>query len=132
MMGQAGAARVLLDTNVLIYHLKQALPAQVKRELGAALQSKQVCISVITRIELLAWKGHSDASLRQTTEFVQLLPEFSLNEAVVQETIRVRTSYGLKLPDAVIAATAIAHGCQLWTGDATGFQRVPELNLRAV
>ena len=52
-----------------------------------------------------------------------------MGEAVIEQTIRIRKTFGLKLPDAVIAATALAHGLQLVTGNASDFKRVVGLNL---
>jgi hypothetical protein len=54
--------------------------------LGAQLENQQAFISVITRIEMLAWKGHSQESLTKTTQLVTLIPEFGLTEPIVQET----------------------------------------------
>ena len=60
------AAPLLLDTNVLIYHMRLALGDEVTQQLGDALKTQRAFISVMTRIEMLAWKGHSDGSLHQT------------------------------------------------------------------
>ncbi|MGB4115435.1 MAG: hypothetical protein WBK51_02685 [Polaromonas sp.] len=67
-------APLLLDTNVLIYHLNLALTPQITQQLGDALKTQQAFISVITRIEMLAWKGHTDESLRQTTNLIEQMP----------------------------------------------------------
>ncbi len=120
---------LLLDTNVLIYHLKLALPPKVTEQMAQALKARQAFISVITRIEMLAWKGHTEESLRQTTDLVTLLPELSLSEPVISNTIQIRKTFSLKLPDALIAATAMAHGLQLVTGNEADFKRVDGLNL---
>lgn len=120
---------LLLDTNVLIYHLNLALTPQVTQQLGDALMAQQVYISVITRIEMLAWKGHTDESLRQTTDLIELLPELALTEPVIVQAIRIRKAHGLKLPDAVIAATALTHSLQLVTANEADFYRVNSLSL---
>lgn len=122
----------LLDTNVLIYHIRLALTDDVTLRLGEALKAGQAFISVITRIEILAWKGHSAESLLQTTDLVRSLPELAMSEAVVEHTIRIRKSFGLKLPDAVIAATAFAHGLQLMTANEADFKRVVGLELLCI
>jgi predicted nucleic acid-binding protein len=122
-------APLLLDTNVLIYHIRLALTDDVTQQLGEALKAGRAFISVITRIEMLAWKGHSDESLRQTTDLISLLPELPMSEAVIEQAIRIRKTFGLKLPDAVIAATALAHGLQLMTANESDFKRVLGLDL---
>lgn len=125
-------APLLLDTNVLIYHIRLALTDDVTQQLGEALKAGRAFISVITRIEMLAWTGHSDESLRQTTDLISLLPELPMSEAVIEQAIQVRKTFGLKLPDAVIAATALAHGLQLMTANESDFKRVVGLELLCI
>ncbi len=132
MATTASPAPWLLDTNVLIYHLQLALNDTLTQQLGQAMQTQRAFISVITRIEMLAWKGHTDLSLRQTTDLINLLPEFSLSEAVIAQTVRIRKTFGLKLPDAMIAATAVVHGCQLMTANESDFKRVTGLDLLGI
>jgi predicted nucleic acid-binding protein len=132
MADRASALAALIDTNVLIYQLKNALSPELMQALGVQLENQQAFISVITRIEMLAWKGHSQESLTKTTQLVTLIPEFGLTEPIVQETIRIRKTYGLKLPDATIAATALVHNCCLWTANEVDFKRIPELQIRSI
>ena len=129
MITTAQGAPFLLDTNVLIYHIRFVLSDEVTQQIGDALKNRHAFISVITRIEMLAWKGHTDESLHQTTALISVLPELAMGEAVIEQTIRIRKTFGLKLPDAVIAATALAHDLQLMTGNASDFKRVAGLNL---
>ena len=129
MAGLTLIAPLLLDTNVLIYHLNLALSPQVTQQLGEALKAQQVFISVITRIEMLAWKGHTEESMRQTTDLIEQLPEFGLSEPVITQAITIRKTFALKLPDAVIAATAMCHGLQLVTANEADFKRVAGLSL---
>ena len=72
-------APLLLDTNVWIYHMRLALSDEVALRLGDAIRAKNTFISVITRIEMLAWKGHTDESFYQTTELMKLLPELPMD-----------------------------------------------------
>lgn len=128
MTAQAFPAQpLLLDTNVLIYHLKNSLSAELTEQLALAIVAQQAYISVITRIEMLAWKGHTDLSLQQTSQLLAQLPELGFNEAVITQTIAVRKIYGLKLPDALIAATALVHGLQLVTANIEDFKRVDSI-----
>lgn len=112
--------------------MRLALGDEVTQQLGDALKTQRAFISVITRIEMLARKGHSDDSLHQTTALIRLLPELPMDEAVIEQTIRIRKTFSLKLPDAVIAATAWVHGLQLMTGNESDFKRVAGLNLLCI
>ncbi len=129
----SSAARpLLLDTNVLIYHLKNSLTAEFTEQLALTIVAQQGYISVITRIAMLAWKGHTALSLQQTSGLIAQLPELGINEAVITQTIHVRKVHGLKLPDAVIAATALVHGLQLVTANVVDFQRVERLAMQEI
>lgn len=124
-----GSSNLLLDTNILIYHLKAVLPPELKASLALAVSTQRAHVSVITRMEMLAWRGHNELSLNQTHGLLQLTKELPLVEPVVQEAIRLRKQFGLKLPDAVIAATAVVHLCTLVTGNGADFEQVSGLNL---
>ena len=115
---------ILVDTNILIYHLKGLLETPLKAQLAQALTVGRVRISVITRMEMLAWRGHTETSMAQTQALLALMPEFGLTEDVVQGAIRIRREFGLKLPDAVIAATAMTGNQTLLTGNGADFGRV--------
>ena len=53
---------MVIDTNILIYYLNQQLTDKAKMEVeNAILQGS--AISIITRIEVLGWQGHTEASL---------------------------------------------------------------------
>ena len=54
-----------------------------------------------------------------------------LSEAIVERTIRLRRSSRIKLPDAVIAATALELGYELMTNDAT-LAKVPGVRWKPV
>jgi predicted nucleic acid-binding protein len=128
----SAARPLLLDTNVLIYHLKNSLTAEFTEQLALTIVAQQAYISVITRIEMLAWKGHTALSLQQTSRLIAQLPELGINEAVITQSIHVRKVHGLKLPDAVIAATALVHGLQLVTANVVDFQRVERLAMQEI
>ena len=80
-------------------------------------------------MEMPAWRGHTEQSFEQTHALLPLMPELPLIEPVVQEAIRVRRQYGLKLPDAVIAATALVHACPLITCNGADFERIAGLQV---
>ena len=55
-----------------------------------------------------------------------------LAEAEVQATIRIRQQFDLKLPDAVIAASAVVRGLPLLTGNVNDFKRVVGMDVRSI
>lgn len=97
----------LLDTNFIIY----ALNAQ------ARLPLLTYCYSPITKIELLAYPKLTQ---REHDSIIALLSRMlciDCDSAVIDATISIRRTSGLKLPDSVICATAIIAGAVLVTND---------------
>jgi predicted nucleic acid-binding protein len=45
----------------------------------------------------------------------------NLNESIIDEVIRIRKEFRIKLPDAIILATAIVSGCTLVTHNTSDF-----------
>lgn len=95
----------VFDSNVLIYYLNGALAGDLRACVDEWISEGSV-VSLITRIEVLGFR-QSEAEERRTLSLLTLLHEESLHEAIVQRTIHVRRQRRLRLPDAVIAATAL-------------------------
>lgn len=96
----------VIDTNILIYHLHSALDKNAERLLKTVLERGSY-ISVITRIELLGWHKHTSKSIRLTESLLEFLEESPLTSEVVDICVALRRKNNIKIPDAVIAATAI-------------------------
>ena len=118
----------IIDTNILIYHLAGILTDQAEATLAGALESGSY-ISIITRIELLGWRKHSPDSLKAAEALLQSVSEIPLHEDIIRLCIRFRQDYPIKLPDAIIAATARHAKVPLMTRNTTDFEQVPELKL---
>lgn len=88
-------------------------------------------VSVITQIELLGWKGLDGATERAITELLADVTVIGLNEDVVDKTIELRKATNLRVPDAIVAATALVAGVELVSCDHC-FAGVPGLVASAV
>ena len=114
-------ADLLVDTDVCIDHLNGGTRLPGRRN--------RVAVSVITRAELLA--GCTDP---RDTAFVRRLlasmSEHAVDRHVAEEAGRIRAEVGIRLPDALIAATALVHSLTLHTRNTRDFKRVPGLRLR--
>jgi hypothetical protein len=55
---EPGMTIFLIDTNILIYYLAGVLEPEEKPKIDTILRDS-FNISIITRIELLGWKGHT-------------------------------------------------------------------------
>jgi predicted nucleic acid-binding protein len=100
--------RFLLDTNTVIYYTKDNLPENAADFLSEQIL-KGVFLSVISEIELLGWQFPSIETEAIMETFINDCIIVKLSRAVVLKTIEIRKTRKIKLPDAVIAATAIVH-----------------------
>ena len=115
--------RYLLDTNAIIYLIGGRLA--VPRPAG------QYSFSVITEIELLSFPGLSTEDEQKIGELLALLDRVELTQAVRLEAIRLRKQKRLKLPDAIIAASALEHNATVLTNDQT-FLSTDGLNVQSL
>jgi predicted nucleic acid-binding protein len=79
-------------------------------------------ISVISKIELLS----KDDSLLSFIETSNVLP---LTDQIIEKTIELRRKHKIKIPDAIIAATALIHKFDLITNNVKDFSNIKGLNL---
>lgn len=95
----------LLDTNIILGLLYRQ--AEVIR-LVPVFRSAKLSCSVITKLELLSWhslKRTDEMAVRGILETLQILP---LSQTIEELTILFRRTTRLKLPDSIIAASAIS------------------------
>jgi predicted nucleic acid-binding protein len=85
--------------------------------LGINVDKVQLFTSNIVRIELLSKPNMSSGEERDIREFLKDLTVVSIDEAIERETIAIRRSNKLKLPDCIIAATSIVLNAILLTDD---------------
>jgi predicted nucleic acid-binding protein len=111
-------ADILVDTDVFIDHLRGA------RQLAPGRH--RLHYSVITRAELFAGNTASDL----VTTLLAPFREIPVDRTVAERAGRIRRESGIRLPDALIAATAIEHKLGLTTRNRSDFERVRSLRLR--
>lgn len=124
-MGQ----RYLLDTNICLYFLNQTLTPSGFNLVGAAIDNAEVALSVVTQMEVLGFNFPSPDEERITNEFVSELAVMPLSDAVVLQTIAIRKKQRIKLPDAIIGATALVHGLILVTRNVSDFNSIEGLEV---
>jgi predicted nucleic acid-binding protein len=113
-------ADVLVDTDVFIDHLRGAVELKPRRH--------RLHYSVVTRAELFAGSSATDLSVQLLRPFREL----AVDRTVAERAGRVRRETGIRLPDALIAATALEHGLDLASRNRRDFSRVPKLRLRSL
>lgn len=120
--------RCLIDTNVLIDYLDSNASPELIANVEQALVIGSV-VSVITTMELLGWRGHSAQSRQDAENLLAGMGEIGLPRPVVAEVIKLRSRLGIKLPDAIIAASALTEGLPLMTGNTDDFKLIVGLTL---
>ena len=118
----------LLDSNVLIYYFNGQLNATGKAFVLHAFSGPPF-ISIISRIEILGWRGHT-ARLRQLAEeILTRTVELPLTADIAERCIPLRQSLKVKLPDLIIGATALHLNMPLVTRSVSDFRGMPGLQL---
>ena len=111
---------VLVDTDVFIDHLRGAFELRLGRY--------RVHYSMITRAELVAGNTATDLTIRLLAPF----REIAVDRAVAERGGRIAREFGVRLPDALIAATAIEHGLSVVTRNRKHFEPIRGIRLRAL
>lgn len=83
-------------------------------------------LSVINQIELLGFDA-SNEEMQILEDFVNSSIVLPLSDGVVQKTIELRKQFKIKLPDAIIAATALAYHLTLITRNTADFKNISGL-----
>ena len=116
--------RYLLDTNAIVCLLRgdQALHRRLRR-------AEWVGISILSQIEFLAFPNLSSNDRGIFQQFADSVDVVGLDRAerpLIDRVVSLRAKYRLKLPDAIIAATAIERAAILITDDRQ-LQKLPAL-----
>jgi predicted nucleic acid-binding protein len=120
------AKRYLLDTNILVYINKGITEPKVAAFLQIAT-ANEVFISIMAELELLSYKFPSKAELRKMEQLIEDTTIFYLDRDICTQTILIRRKHSIKLPDAIIAATAITHRLILVTRNTSDFKGIDKL-----
>ena len=114
----------LVDTNILIY-LHEAKPIILP------YVDYGWCCSVISEIELL---GVQNLSSNEKTKLKSLISDcivFPFSDSIKDITINIRQLKKIKLPDAIIAATAIHYNLPLLSADKD-YKNIPDLKFISI
>jgi predicted nucleic acid-binding protein len=110
--------KALFDSNVIIYLSKRQIP------LSYIEQFDDLAISVITFMEVL---GHSFKNTGEENFVRELLSIFRIiyiDQRIADIVVDIRKKRRIKLPDAIISATAISHDLQLVTRNVDDFENI--------
>ena len=115
--------RFLVDTNIFI--------SLFNGQLAVDLPQAELGCSIITEMELRSFPQLTAEEEQLIRERLTRLTIYGIDDAIKEEAIRLRRTARLKLPDALIAATAIVHQAILLTNDQQ-IQTTPGLECQAL
>ena len=114
--------RFLLDTNIIIYILNG------DKIIADYLSQKILYTSIICEIELFGSKSLTPKEEKQIKNFLHEFTIISIDQPIKDLAILFRKQYSLKIPDSIIAATAVSLEIPLVTSDK-GFKSITELQI---
>lgn len=116
----------LIDSNAVIDFCNGKLPI-VGRELLFSIEQPK--ISVITQIEVFGFPGINKKEEKLLKDFVSIAYIHPLDLRIAMKTIEIKKAIRVKLPDAVIAATALVHGLVLISRNLSDFNKISGLKV---
>jgi len=114
--------KVFVDTNIILYLLGGDVT------IAELLNGKQIYISFITQLELLAFPKNSKKNLKIIRDFIDQCIILDINDEIKDKVIDLQSRFRFKLPDAIIIATAIYLDLPLITADQE-FKKAEDLSL---
>jgi len=120
--------KYLWDTNTVIYFLQKQFSVSAEKYVDSTLENSKPAISAITEIELLCWKTTDEKDLKILHSFIEDAMVFELEKSIKVKTADIRKSHRIKLPDAIIAATAIIYDLTLITKNTKDFKNITNLD----
>ncbi|MEZ5376106.1 MAG: type II toxin-antitoxin system VapC family toxin [Acidimicrobiales bacterium] len=113
-------ADLLIDTDIFIDHLRGAHELRARRH--------RLHYSVVTRAELFAGNTATDLTIQLLAPFREL----GVDRAIAERAGRIVRESGARLPDALIAATALEHSLSVVTRKRKHFEPIRGLRLRTL
>ncbi|MEI6423890.1 MAG: type II toxin-antitoxin system VapC family toxin [Lentisphaerota bacterium] len=116
--------KYLLDSNIIIYHLKGEPIAMGFID----NYFRNSCISFITVIEVLSF-NHSEQEAVLIKKLLSTFVKLNVNDELIEKTVILRKNSKIKLPDCIIAATAINNNLTLVTRNCEDFKHFEGLKI---
>jgi len=120
--------RYLLDSNAVIDYIAGLYSEKAVQWLNQIVD-EEINVSVLTKIEVLSFDPDKDSCYPVLVDFFEISNIFELTEEIVNKTIQIRQKQKIKLPDAVIASTALMKGLILVSRNTKDFKNIPDLEV---
>jgi len=111
---------VIFDTNFLIYISKNIL--SIDELIPPDSNAK---ISVISYIEAMGFAFGSEKGRDYMAQVCSSCEVVELSDEIIKQTIQLRATHKIKLPDAIIYSTALVENRPLLTNNISDFKSIP-------
>ena len=102
--------KLLLDTNIILEYLGN------KQGFGI-IENYDLYVSFITELELLSYPVIQEEEIKKIEDFLKLVNIIDISGEIKSQSVILRKKYRLRLPDAIICATAFVQNCIFVTND---------------
>ena len=121
-----------LDTNASIYYIRDDPKAAPFLQSILDNPDLLVYVSTITEVELFGYPDLSDEEANTINTILQSVSLIPLESQIARAAGYIRRAYGIKIPDSVVAATALFTGSTLLTRNVRDFKKISQLSLQAI
>ncbi len=118
---------ILLDSNIIIAYLNNDI-STIQTLTQWRLDNQALFISPICIAEVLSLDILTLAEVRSITTFLDTFSVLPITTSTALAAAKLRREYNIKLPDAMIAATAIENCTLLATRDKN-FYKIPSITI---
>jgi len=118
----------LFDTNVLIYYMNGSF-SETELETVDAMLEESFDLSIISKLEFLGWRGHTPESVVSAQAFIAAATIIQLDDTIANKVIELKRMFPIRLPDAIIAASAIVTNAILITRNTRDFNMISDIKL---
>lgn len=122
---------LLLDTDVIVDVLRRHEPAV--RALSMLLESHQLHICILTEMEIVSGcrnKQEASQAAQLMERFELIVPDATTMRTALDLLREYRFTFGISIPDAIIAATALGLDCPLVTRNLKHYRDIEALKLQ--
>ncbi|AMR33746.1 hypothetical protein A0256_21075 [Mucilaginibacter sp. PAMC 26640] len=117
----------LIDTNAVIDYLGRKMSPSAMVFMDLVIDAVPH-LSVVSKIEVLSFNAPEE-HYELLTDFMADAVIYDLSENVIDQTIQLRKHHKTKLPDAIIAATALVYDLTLISRNIADFRYITGLKL---
>jgi predicted nucleic acid-binding protein len=116
---------IVLDSNMVIYLSKGLV------DLSDLPSDDDYCVSIITYMEVMGYAFATEQEKRAVSLLFESFTILPLDKSIANQVIKLRQSNKIKLPDAIICATAMSHDAILVSNDVR-LNKVDQLHVYQV